>query len=86
MHNQKAHLIKAEAQWRKAYQRAFFCGVLVIMAMMLIVMVPMIAGKPVDQKAVAESAAPFVIFFAAIAGICQFIHSGVKAKIKRLEQ
>jgi uncharacterized membrane protein YhaH (DUF805 family) len=82
----KAELIKLEVKLSKAYRRAFFCGVLVIIAMMLIVMVPMIAGKPVDQKAVAESAAPFLIFFAAIAGLCQFFHSGVKAKIKRLEQ
>lgn len=85
MHNRKAHLIKVEAQLGKAYRRAFLCGVLIIMAMMLIVMVPMIAGHPVDQKAVAERAAPFIIFMAAIAGLCQFFRSGVKAKIKRLE-
>jgi amino acid transporter len=86
MPSQKAHLIKVEAQLRKAYRRAIFCGVLIVMAMMLIVMVPMIAGQPVDQKAVAESALPFIIFMAAIAGLCHFLHSGVKAKIKRLEQ
>lgn len=86
MNNQKAHLIKVEAQLRKAYRSAFFCGVLIVMAMVAIVMVSMIAGQPVDQKAVAEGWTPLIILMAAISGICQFFHSGVKAKIKSLEQ
>lgn len=82
----KPELIKLEMKLRKAYRRAFFCGVLVVAAMMTIVMVSMIAGQPVNQKAVAEAWAPLIILMAAIAGICQFFHAGVKDKIKKLDQ
>ena len=82
----KAELIKLEMKLRKAYRSAFFCGVLVLVAMVAIVMVSMIGGQPVDQKAVAEGWTPLIMLLAAIAGICQFFHGGVKAKIKKLEQ
>ncbi|WP_122377644.1 hypothetical protein [Pseudomonas cannabina] len=85
MTKEKAHLIKVEAQLSKAYRSAFGCGVLVIAAMMLSVMVPMLAGHQVDQKSVAESWAPFIIFIAAIAGVLQFFHFGVKSKLRKLE-
>lgn len=86
MSREKAHLMKVEAQLRKAYRSAFFCGVLAVMAMMAIVMMSILAGEPVDQKSVAEAWAPLIIFMAAIAGICQFFHAGVKAKIKNLKE
>lgn len=82
----KAELIKLELKLRKAYRRAFLCGVLIVCAMVAIVMVSMIAGQPVDQKALAEGWTPLIILMAAIAGICQFFHAGVKGKIKKLEQ
>jgi cytochrome bd-type quinol oxidase subunit 2 len=82
----KIELIKLEVKLRKAYRSAFFCGVLVVMAMVSIVMVSMIAGQPVDQKAVAQDWTPLIMLMAVIAGSCQFLHAGVKDKIRKLEQ
>ncbi|MBJ2292984.1 hypothetical protein JFT44_23995 [Pseudomonas sp. MF5691] len=86
MSNEKAHLLKVEAQLRKAYRSAFFCGVLVIFAMMVIVMLALAAEQPVDQKAIAEGWAPLIMLMAAISGICHFFHGVVKNKIQRLDQ
>lgn len=86
MSNEKAHLLKVEAQLRKAYRSAFFCGVLVVIAMMVITMFALADEQPVDQKAIAEGWTPLIMLMAAIAGICHFFHGVVKNKIKRLDQ
>lgn len=81
----EAELTKLEVRLRKAYRSAFFCGVLAVMAMMTTVMLPLIAGQPVDQKAVAEGWTPLLILLAAIAGLCHMFHAGVKSKLKMLK-
>ncbi|MBD8483921.1 hypothetical protein [Pseudomonas coleopterorum] len=82
----KAELIKLEIKLRKAYRSAFFCGVLVVMAAVAIVMVSLIAGQPVDQKAVAQDWTPLIMLMAFIAGSCHFFHAGVKEKIRKLDR
>lgn len=86
MRNEKAHLLKVEAQLRKAYRSAFFCGVLVVFAMMAIVMLGLAAEQPMDQKAIAEGWASLIMLMAAISGICHFFHGVVKKKIQSLDQ
>lgn len=86
MSNEKAHLLKVKAQLRKAYRSAFFCGVLVVVAMMAIVALAIAAKQPVDQKAIAEGWAPLIMLMAAISGVCHFFHGVVQNKIKRLDQ
>lgn len=81
----KTYLIKRKANWRKGYRSAFFCTVLVVMAMMLMVMLAILANQPVDQKAVAQAWAPLIVLLAAITGICHFFHGVVEAKLKALE-
>ncbi|WP_057443985.1 hypothetical protein [Pseudomonas syringae] len=65
---------------------AFFCGVLVVFAMVAIVMLGLAAEQPVHQKAIAEGWTPLIMLMAAICGICHFFHGLVKNKIKRLNQ
>lgn len=86
MSNEKAHLLKVEAQLSKACRSAFFCGVLVVFVMMAIIILALVTEQPVDQKAIAEGWTPLIMLMAAIAGICHFFHRGVKNKIKRLDQ
>lgn len=86
MRNEKAHLLKVEAQLRKAYRSAFFSGVLVVFAMMAIVMLGLAAEQPMDQKAIAEGWAPLIMLMAAISGSCHFFHGVVKNKIQSLDQ
>ncbi|GKS08524.1 MULTISPECIES: hypothetical protein [Pseudomonas syringae group] len=86
MRNEKAHLLIVEAKLRKACRSAFFCGVLVVFAMVAIVMLGLAAEQPVDQKAIAEGWTPLIMLMAAICGICHFFHGLVKNKIKRLNQ
>lgn len=81
----EVQLTKLKVKLRKAYRSAFFCGVLVVMAMMATVMLSMIAGQPVDQKAVAEGWTPLIILMATICAVCQFFHAVVKDKLKRLK-
>lgn len=81
----RTYLIKRKANWRKGYRSAFFCGVLVVMAMMVTVMLAMLANQPVDQKAVAQAWAPLIVLLAAIAGICHFFHGVCAAKLKALD-
>lgn len=85
MNQEKAHLIEVAAKLRKASRSAFFCCALIITAMMGIVMLSILAGQPVDQKKVAEDWTPLIMLMAAIYGICQFFHAGVKAKLKKLD-
>ncbi|MFA1025782.1 MULTISPECIES: hypothetical protein [Pseudomonas syringae group] len=86
MRNEKAHLLIVEAKLRKACRSAFFCGVLVVFAMVAIVMLGLAAEQLVDQKAIAEGWTPLIMLMAAICGICHFFHGLVKNKIKRLNQ
>ncbi|MBI6674368.1 hypothetical protein YA0637_22785 [Pseudomonas syringae] len=86
MRNEKAHLLIVEAKLRKACRSAFFCGVLVVFAMVAIVMLGLAAEQPVDQKAIAEGWTPLIMLMAAICGICHFFHGLVKNKIKRLNK
>lgn len=86
MRNEKAHLLIVEAKLRKACRSAFFCGVLVVFAMVAIVMLGLAAKQPVDQKAIAEGWTPLIMLMAAICVICHFFHGLVKDKIKRMNQ
>ncbi|MCK3861658.1 hypothetical protein [Pseudomonas sp. B329] len=86
MNSEKAHLLKVEAQLRKAYRSAFYCGVLVVFMVIAIVMLVLAAEQPVDQKAIAEGWAPLIMLMAAVPGICHFFHGVVKNKIQRLDQ
>lgn len=81
----KTKWIELKAKLRKAYRRAFVCGLLIVMAMMSIVMVSMIAGQPVNQKAVVEACGPLIALMAAITGICHFFHGVVAEKIEKLD-
>jgi len=85
MSKDKAHLLKVEAQLRKAYRSAFFCCALVIIGMMAIVMLALSTGQHVDQKAIAEDWGPLIILMAAITGVCHFFHGLVKNKIKKID-
>ena len=82
----EAELTKVAIKLRKAYRSAFFCGVLVIMAMMAVVMLSLLGGQPVDQKAIAEGGAPLAMLMAGIAGVCHMFHSHVTAKLKSMRQ
>lgn len=86
MSNEKAHLLIVEAKLHKAYKSAFFCGLLIVFAMVAIVMLGLAAEQPVDQKAIAEGWTPLIMLMAAICGICHFFHGLVKNKIQRLDQ
>lgn len=86
MSNERARLLKVEAQLRKACRSALFCGLLVVFAMMAIVILALAAEHPVDQKAIAEGWTPLIMLMAAIAGICHFFHGVVENRIKRLDQ
>jgi len=82
----KSGLIKLEKRLRKASRTSFICGVVVLMALMVIVILSKIGGQPVDQNAIAKAGTPLVIALAAITGLCRFFQSSVAARIRRLQQ